>query len=744
MTTDIKKQGNFFQNLSVRIKIFSGFAATTVLMLAIFGFGYFGFVTVSHEVEAMNKATEEVAVIAHIEMEFLKLKSHAREYANLGHESDAKKVEEYSKKIEPLFEEALAHLKHEPEMLKRAKHMQHEYEVYLKDFHKAEELEHEFKALIHDKLEPAGVKIIEDLDIIIKEAAAEGNSDAVILASTAREHALLARLYSNILIGRKDESFSDKTLHEFGELETAIAALGKAVRTDHEKELQKEVYSLTKIYEAAFDQIHKDELELRSLVDGHMKEAGEILAKDAEWLQSQALKMEHHIRNETDATIETAELEMLITGLIGVIFGMGIAFLLGNSIAMAVRGMTDSMTRLADNDLEAVIPAQGRGDEIGEMASAVQVFKENAIERVRLEEDAEKQRELDKQREEEERQAEAKRQKEEQEREAAEREAEAEHERQEAEAEKQRLAAEREAEQQKAAEQEEKARLEAERAAQIATLTESFDNSVTQMLGTVGSAVSNMQDTSESLNETANVTSEQATNVSAAAEQASANVQTVSAAAEELSKSIAEISSQVAQSSEIASRAASDSEVTNDKIQGLAAAAQKVGDVVELINDIASQTNLLALNATIEAARAGEAGKGFAVVASEVGNLANQTAKATEEIATQVGDIQSATKDSVDAIMGITKTIGEVNEISASIASAVEEQGAATQEIARNVEQAAQGTQDVTSNIVTVSSAANDTGTAATDMKQAVTTVDNQTSSLRNEVETFIQKIQAV
>ena len=744
MTSETIKKGNFFQNLSVRIKIFSGFGATMVLMVAIFGFGYSGFVTVSHEVEEMNKAAEEVAVIAHIENEFLKLKSHAREYANLGHEKDAEKVKEISKGMEPLFEEAMEHLKTEPEMLKRAKHMEHEFHVYLKDFHKAELLEHEFQGLIRDKLEPSGIKIIEDLDIIIKEAAAEGNSDAIILASTAREHALLARLYSNILIGRQDESFMDKTLREFGELEVAIAALGKVVRTNHEKQLQKEITQLVQIYESAFDTVHKDERELRTLVDGHMKEAGDILAKDAEWLQAEALRMEHQIQQETNATITTAELEMLITGIIGVVLGLVIAYLLGNSIAGAVRAMTDSMTHLAENELDVDIPAQGRADEIGQMASAVQVFKENAIERVRLEEEAEKQREFDKQREEEERQAEAKRQKEEQEREAAERESDAERERQEAEAEKQRLDAERAAADEKAAEQEEKARVEAERAAQITALTQSFDSSVNHMLGTVGKAVNNMQSTSDSLTETADTTSQQATNVSAAAEQASANVQTVSAAAEELSKSISEISTQVAQSSEIANRAANDSEVTNEKIQGLAEAAQKVGDVVELINDIASQTNLLALNATIEAARAGEAGKGFAVVASEVGNLANQTAKATEEIATQIGSIQAATKESVEAIVGITKTIGEVNEISATIASAVEEQGAATQEIARNVEQAAQGTQDVTSNIVTVSTAADDTGSAANDMKSAVTTLDNEASSLKDEVETFIQKIQAV
>ena len=179
------------------------------------------------------------------------------------------------------------------------------------------------------------------------------------------------------------------------------------------------------------------------------------------------------------------------------------------------------------------------------------------------------------------------------------------------------------------------------------------------------------------------------------------------------------------------------------KVQGLADAAQKIGEVVSLINDIAAQTNLLALNATIEAARAGEAGKGFAVVAAEVKSLANQTAKATEEIGTQVAGIQGATKDSVEAIKSIGKTIGEVNEIATTIASAVEEQSAATQEIARNVQQAAKGTQEVSSNIAGVTQAAGETGTAATQVLGASGDLAKQSEALREQVDRFLAKIRA-
>ncbi|MHA1598339.1 MAG: methyl-accepting chemotaxis protein, partial [Alphaproteobacteria bacterium] len=186
-----------------------------------------------------------------------------------------------------------------------------------------------------------------------------------------------------------------------------------------------------------------------------------------------------------------------------------------------------------------------------------------------------------------------------------------------------------------------------------------------------------------------------------------------------------------------------ETERSNEQVQGLATAAQKIGEVVELISDIAEQTNLLALNATIEAARAGDAGKGFAVVASEVKNLANQTAKATEEISAQIGGIQGATRDAVEAIGGITSIIDEINEITSAIAAAVEEQGAATQEIARNVEQASAGTSEVTVNITGVNQAADDTGKAATEVLSAVGTLTTQSDKLSKEVSGFLKDIKA-
>jgi methyl-accepting chemotaxis protein len=217
----------------------------------------------------------------------------------------------------------------------------------------------------------------------------------------------------------------------------------------------------------------------------------------------------------------------------------------------------------------------------------------------------------------------------------------------------------------------------------------------------------------------------------------------VAAAAEELSSSITEISRQVAQSARVAGRALEDARRTDAVVQALADNAQKIGEVVGLISNIAGQTNLLALNATIEAARAGDAGKGFAVVASEVKSLATQTAKATEDISRQISQIQTATKEAVISIQGIGTTIGEISEIAAAIAAAVEQQGAATKEIARNVQQAASGTQEVSANIVGVSQGANETGAAANQVLGAAGELSRQAEQLRTEVGHYISGVNA-
>ena len=365
---------------------------------------------------------------------------------------------------------------------------------------------------------------------------------------------------------------------------------------------------------------------------------------------------------------------------LGVLAGaMLLAWLIGRGIAGPIGRMTEAMGALAEGRLDTEIPARTNRDEIGAMAKAVQVFKDNAITVKRLEEEA------------------------------------------------------------KAA----ALQAEAERRAARQKLADDFQAAIGGVVNGVSSAATEMQSSAQSLSGTADQASAKATAVSLATEEASANVQTVAAATEELAASVTEISRQVVTSSDIAGRAVSQARATDDKVQGLSAAATQIGDVVRLISDIAARTNLLALNATIEAARAGDAGKGFAVVASEVKTLATQTAKATEEISAKVAEMQSATGDSVGAIRGIGETITEMAGIAGSIASAVEEQGAATQEIARNVQQAARGTQEVSNNIAGVTEASAETRAASGQMLDAAGELSVQAETLRREVDSFLANVRA-
>ncbi len=379
------------------------------------------------------------------------------------------------------------------------------------------------------------------------------------------------------------------------------------------------------------------------------------------------------------ATRDSVRTWMWIAFALGVLLVSGASALIGRSISRALSAMVRIMIRLAGGDVAVAIPGLGRKDEIGEMAGAVEVFKNNMIEAERLR-----------------------------------------------------------------AEQQEAERRHAEqRKLDMQKLADQFETAVGEIVETVSSAATELEASAVTLTTTAERSEKLATMVATASEEASTNVQSVASASEQLTSSVSEISRQVQESSRVAGNAVSQAQKTNARVAELSKAASRIGDVVELINTIAGQTNLLALNATIEAARAGEAGRGFAVVASEVKVLAEQTAKATDEISQQISGIQAATQESVGAIKEIGDTIGLMSEISSTIAAAVEEQGAATQEISRNIQHAAQGTSQVSSNITDVQHGASETGSASSQVHSAARSLSSESNRLKLEVGKFLDTVRA-
>lgn len=282
-----------------------------------------------------------------------------------------------------------------------------------------------------------------------------------------------------------------------------------------------------------------------------------------------------------------------------------------------------------------------------------------------------------------------------------------------------------------------------ERQRSVELAIDEFQTSVSEVLRSVAASTARMDEVARNLNAMVEEASSQATTVAAASEQATGNVDSIAVTTDELSSSVQEIAKQIFETRKIVTTAVGGAEASNEKVSGLADAVQKIGDVVSLIQDIAEQTNLLALNATIEAARAGEMGKGFAVVASEVKSLANQTAKATEEISQQIGGIQTSTAETVSAIASIVDTMNQVNEYTTTVASAIEEQGGATAEISRNVQEAASGTRQVTERMTAVSDAVGQTRDSVRLVVDASSGLTEQAQQLQSAVDAFLKRVAA-
>ncbi|MDG4719885.1 MULTISPECIES: methyl-accepting chemotaxis protein [Thalassospira] len=483
---------------------------------------------------------------------------------------------------------------------------------------------------------------------------------------------LMMRRHEKDFLAREDAKYVDRIDQRLAEFGPALAA--SSIPAAEQQNISKLMQSYVSDFKALADNILKRNAELGLLSD-YYAEAEPVL--DA--LSTSIADLAAAEKQKADQIAKTSLTVTVSIFVIGIIALLGLSFVLSRAIVRAIGGLTSKMTRLADNDFDVDINEVNRADEIGEMGRAVLVFRENGIERVKLE--------------------------------AA----------------------------QKAEDAKRRKRMETQE-----QYIQEFDRAVVAVMADVATAVKQLHQVSGILRASADTAADQSMAVSSGAEEASSNVQLVATAATELAASINEISGQVSETSSMAQSATERARSTNSNIQGLNDSAIKIGEVIGLISDIAGQTNLLALNATIEAARAGDAGKGFAVVASEVKNLANQTAKATEDITVQINDIQQATGLAVSSIDEIVTMIAEISERAAAVAAAVEEQTVATSEISQNVEQAAAGTEEISSAMQGVSTAVGETNNAATDVHVSADNLGRQSGDLRAQIDGFLERMRSL
>lgn len=667
-----------WSNLPVKLKLYVSFGALVAILGVASIMSMITLSSINKDIELYSHNVEDATLAGEVEKDFFELEKYVTTFVNEATDESLNKARE----ARTVLLAAISHTKEvitEPELLTKLHDIEEKTELYLKDFEKLIVLEHELHAKIKDELLPEGLQITHDLDELMEEGAAEGNSDVIILASAAREHALQVQIDVEGYLADRSQAMAQGVQNELVYLHDAMDGLKGNIHTAEERATFADLDKTVTAYAAAFAIVYADLEEIYDLTHHEMAEAAEQVIEDAEAIKHHAAEAEEEVAADIQALMASSKVLSLLTSVIGVGIGVVLAWFLGNAIAGKILAITTAMKKVADGDLQTEVPFTDQQDEVGAMAAALLVFKDNSAEAERLR-----------------------------------------------------------GEQAKAAEQ-----TEIERKRLLIEVADNLDDKVGGIAVGLAGAAEEMTTTAQSLTAIANQTNAKSTEVTEVSKNTMENVQAVSAGTEEMSQSIREIQEMTAKSTDVTRSATEETEHTSEIIDGLASSVDRISNVLTLIGDIANQTNLLALNATIEAARAGDAGKGFAVVASEVKSLADQTGKATEEIANDVAAVEDAMVNAKNAMEKVSATIVSMSEITNSVAAAIEQQGAATTEIAERSDATAVDAKAVGGMASELNQAASEAQSAAGTVLEASQEMATNADDLRKQVVEVVQHLRA-
>jgi methyl-accepting chemotaxis protein len=659
-------------NLKISARLFGGFGIVLGLMVLLAATVSTNLMGTSQDVVDYRRTAVNTNQIGRIQANVLATRLAVKDFVKTGSDASIRAVQERHAATMALFDEAAQTIKN-PERREALAQMRAQMEEYGQTFKKVTDLQANRNELVAI-LNTVGPAATASLEATVETVSGNGKPAQIAALAIAMKDLLAMRLDANkFLLENRPEDLESAIAYELDGKKNAELLRGVV----DDAVVDTMVRQLT-AYEDALRAVGKVIQERNALITGTLDRIGPQIAEEIEAMKLDYKSVQDTLGPQMQADTENSVVVSIAVASVAVIVGIIAALLITRSITAPVGGLTAAMGRLSDGDTGTQIPSTEQKDEIGLMARAVQVFKDNMIRARELEEQEKKQ------------QAERNR-----------------------------------------------------RAEAMEAAVNSFQSQIAERLEALRGVSDELGRSADTLTGVANETKEQSTGAAAASDQTAANVQSVSAAAEEMDSSFGEIVSQVSRASTSVENTSGRARQTLTSIEDLQEQSEGIAQVLELITGIAEQTNLLALNATIEAARAGDAGKGFAVVASEVKSLATQTGKATEEIAEKIRRVQEACGTSVSAVREIVSSIEEVNEISAAISAAVEQQKAATSEITRNMQEAAKGTEQLSSNIARVNEASDRTSSTVGGVTTAARRTEAEAVAMKDAIDGFIQRVKA-